>query len=676
MFLVTDRPDAVFELDNDNNVLGSAAFQVTLEPPDLVVSSIGLPENSVRAGNSLSVQWTVTNEGIGDTLTGSWLDSVYASFDDQIGDDVLLGSLAHAGRLDPDQSYDRFGTFTIPFSFGGPIWVYVTTDRANQVAEFTGEANNTSALVPLSVVRETADLAASPLNLAAESGRVRLGWSVQNTGVNTTNSTNWRDAVYLSPNEIFGDSDDLRLTSVYRGQRLVAGQSYTVNQVFEIPSQINQLVNFFVITDEENRVDEDGIEANNVALLGQLDTSTLRTVPDLVVQNVDAPLDAISGQFFEVTWTVRNRGDAIEATGTPPPEYADGQWNDAVYLSADQVFDPGADLYLGSATIDRRQLTEMTDQDGTFQEYIVTRNYQIPSGVTGPLYVLVVADRNNHVIEIGGEDNNQGLDPQSLFASLADPADLVLGTVNVPEDATLGGASVSLTYTLENQGTNGVAGRWFDRFYLSTDDQFSVDDVPFGSLYHSYTTIAPGQSQAFDTNQSIGAVLPGDYFVIVRTDVFNAIPESDDRNNVGASLDTFNISVPEIVIANGTGSTQIETDIFNSLTRTFYYQFNAQEGQTISLEGHGIEDLVGDLEPRQTVTTAYVARGRVPTPFDFDYRETRLLSTSLNSFVETPLVIPRTEAGAYFIRLDVRDTHPRVYFSNEVRTARSISSLS
>ncbi len=282
-----------------------------------------------------------------------------------------------------------------------------------------------------------------------------------------------------------------------------------MDQVFEIPPHMNQLVNFFVFADDENQVNEDGGEANNVAFLGQLDTSTLHEFPDLAVQNVAAPLDAISGQFFEVTWTVRNLGEAIVATDTPPPEYAYGQWADAVYLSADQVFDPGTDLYLGNATIDRRQLVEVADGGDTFQEYTVTREYRIPSGITGPLYVLVVTDRSNHVVETGGEDNNHGLDPQSMFASLADPADLVLGTVSVPGDATLGGAYVSLTYTVENQGIHRVLGHWSKRFYLSADDRFSVNDVPFGSMFHSATSIDPGQSQTFDTNLSVGPCCRG-----------------------------------------------------------------------------------------------------------------------------------------------------------------------
>ena len=59
--------------------------------------------------------------------------------------------------------------------------------------------------------------------------------------------------------------------------------------------------------------------------------------PDLKIVSVEAPANILSGQVLDVTWTVQNNGDATGNIG----------WDDAVYLSFDQVFDPANDAYLG-----------------------------------------------------------------------------------------------------------------------------------------------------------------------------------------------------------------------------------------------------------------------------------------------------------------------------------------
>ncbi len=665
LIAVADHTDSVFEIDNDNNVLVSASsINVALRPPDVVVTTVATAE-SVQAGQSLSVNWTVSNQGIGDTIMGTWSDSIYASVDDQIGNDLLLGQFTHYGRLFPGESYDRVGTVAVPLNLGGNVNVYVQTDVSNQVAEFDGESNNVSALAPVNVIRETADLQITPTDFAIESGRIRVGWQVQNVGSNRANSNYWYDAVYLSVNETFGDADDIRLNSVYVSRTFLPGQMYAVDRLFDVPFHLNDSYRVFVVTDEGNRVDESGREANNVALWGQVDASTLRTYPDLIVQNVDAPAEAISGQFFEVTWTGQNIGDPIEGSEFPP-EHPQSTWRDAVYLSHDQIFDANSDFYLGQVTIAESQLVDVNDGTGIVQQYSATGTFRVPDGVSGPLYVIVISDRGNDVIEIDAEHNNTEFDGESMFVSLAEVADLAIGLVNVPIDTALG-SSVALTYTLENLGANRVAGRWYDRFYLSTDDQFSLDDVSLGLAFQDFNIINSGQSESFEFGRLLPAVLPGDYHVILRTDAFNAIPESDELNNLGASLDSFQVSVPTIELIEGLGASEIEQTIPSGQTRSYYYRFAAEAGQTIAIDGVGIDvaeetyinrfnNQVTEVR-RDTQAAAYIGFERVPTPIDYDLSETAWLSSTGNSYVDQRLVIPRTEAGFYYLRIDITDRH-------------------
>src|SRR5262249_30300459 len=311
------------------------------------------------------------------------------------------------------------------------------------------------------------------------------------------------------------------------------------------------------------------------------------------------------------TWTVRNQGDPIRTQPPLPPEYETGSWLDNVYLSRDQIFDPGSDIFLGQVTRSIGNLIETTEGGITFQTYSVTRSLRTPAGLIGQFYVFVAVDRGNQVVELGGEGNNVGYDAGAMFASLALPADLLIGSVTVPENASVG-AAFSLSYTLQNQGTNTASGSWFDRLYLSRDAVFSLDDVSLGTRLHSINdpSLPPGGSITLDFGGALPGVTPGDYFIVLRTDAFNQVPESDETNNLGASLASFTIDVPELVLSGGAASTEVHTFLSNQQTRSFFFRFDVAAGQTIALDAAGIV-IPPEDGPRQTVTAAYVAFGRV-----------------------------------------------------------------
>src|SRR5262249_52500585 len=351
--------------------------------------------------------------------------------------------------LHPNEAYSLSVTVALPFDLSGPANLYVQTDAFDQVAEFAGEINNVSMLFPISVSRHTADFQITPTLLTPENGGLRIEWTVANIGAGKPNNGYWNDGVFLSTNDQFGDGDDVRLGSVYISRALDPGAQYQVSERFKVPFNLNGLFRVFVMTDADRQIDEDGAEANNAALAGLIDTTQLRTRPDLVLTQIEAPSEATSGQDFEVTWTVRNQGDPIRTQPPLPPEYETGRWLDNVYLSRDQIFDPISDIFLGQVTRSIGNLIETTEGGITFQTYSVTRLFRMPAGLTGPFYVFVAVDRGNQVVELGGEGNNVGYDTGAMFASLAPPADLLVGSVTVPENASVG-AAFSLSYTLQN----------------------------------------------------------------------------------------------------------------------------------------------------------------------------------------------------------------------------------
>src|SRR5262249_33505986 len=184
LFAAADRLNDVFELDNANNIMaGPVAVQVNLVPPDLQIVEMSA-DTTAEAGGALHAHWSVSNRGVGDTITGTWTDKLFVSTNGVVGDadDRELGSFTHFGLLSPNGAYSLSVTVAVPFDLSGPANLYVQIDAIDQVAEFAGEFNNVSMLLPITVTRHTADFQITPTLLTPENGGLRIEWTVANIG--------------------------------------------------------------------------------------------------------------------------------------------------------------------------------------------------------------------------------------------------------------------------------------------------------------------------------------------------------------------------------------------------------------------------------------------------------------------------------------------------------------
>ena len=102
--------------------------------------------------------------------------------------------------------------------------------------------------------------------------------------------------------------------------------------------------------------------------------------PTWLSPTVSAPSMAIEDQPITVSWTVTNDDASTSAS-----------WNDAVYLSLDTTFDPTSAIYLGYAA--------HTGGLASGQSYTQQASFNIPAGLTGNYYVVVVANSGDTVFE-------------------------------------------------------------------------------------------------------------------------------------------------------------------------------------------------------------------------------------------------------------------------------------
>jgi WD40 repeat protein/subtilase family serine protease len=513
LFVVTDDANQVVEYNppadaEANNTSNAAPITTQLQSPDLTVAITSSPSQAV-SGSQITVAWRVRNEGNRATRVSSWVDRVSLVRAD--GSIVrVLGEFPRNGVLNPGEKYDREVSVQLPANLAGSYRIRVDADANNNVVECNAEGNNAaSAPIQLSYP-PLPNLQAGQVGVNPSSVQilqpVTVSWQVANAG--EASASGWTDAIYLSrtPNL----SGAIFLTRVPAAGALAPGQSYTQRATVTIPIVSPGDYYVLVMADDTGRVFEDN-EGDNIAYVFPLQVG-LPSV-DVTVEGVDAPSEATAGLTAEIVWTVRNLGS--EATYRA--------WSDVVILSRDLLLDP-TDPVVGSY----RHTTPL----GAGESRTVRFTIQVPAHLTGPYYVFVVSDYGNELSETD-ERNNVGVDTQAMVITVAPPADLVVESMSVPGVGSPG-TPMPIQWVVRNVGSNAAVGQWYDSVYLSADDRWDINDTLIGRFERS-GRLEPGASYAGQLNEPLPGVVPGNYYIIVRTDARNTIREVDDSNNVGVA---------------------------------------------------------------------------------------------------------------------------------------------
>jgi WD40 repeat protein/subtilase family serine protease len=513
LFVVTDDTNQVVEYNppadaEANNTSNAAPITTQLQSPDLTITITSSPSQAV-SGSQITVAWRVRNEGGRATRVSSWVDRVSLARAD--GSIVrVLGEFPRNGVLNPGEKYDREVSVQLPANLAGSYRIRVDADANNNVVECNAEGNNAaSAPIQLSYP-PLPNLQAGQVRINPSSVQilqpVTVSWQVANAG--EASASGWMDAIYLSrtPNL----SGAIFLTRVPAAGALAPGQSYTQRATVTIPIVSPGDYYVLVMADDTGRVFEDN-EGDNIAYVFPLQVG-LPSV-DVTVEGVDAPSEATAGLTAEIVWTVRNLGS--EATYRA--------WSDVVILSRDLLLDP-TDPVVGSYW--------HTTPLGAGESRTVRFTIQVPANLTGPYYVFVVTDYRNELSETD-ERNNVGVDTQAMVITVAPPADLVVESMSVPGVGSPG-TPMPIQWVVRNVGSNAAVGQWYDSVYLSTDDRWDINDTLIGRFERS-GRLEPGASYTGQLNEPLPGVVPGNYYIIVRTDARNTIREVDDSNNVGVA---------------------------------------------------------------------------------------------------------------------------------------------
>jgi WD40 repeat protein/subtilase family serine protease/DNA-binding CsgD family transcriptional regulator len=619
LFVVADDDNRVVEYNppadaEANNTSNAAPITTQLQSPDLTITITSSPSQAV-SGSQITVAWRVRNEGDRATRVSSWVDRVSLARAD--GSIVrVLGEFPRNGVLNPGEKYDREVSVQLPANLAGSYRIRVDADANNNVVECNAE-NNNSASEPIQLsYPPLPNLQAGQVGVNPSSVQilqpVTVSWQVANVG--KVSASGWTDAIYLSrtPNL----SGAIFLTRVPAAGALAPGQSYTQQATVTIPIVSPGDYYVLVMADDTGRVFEGDNEGDNIAYVFPLQVG-LPSV-DVTVEAVDAPSEATAGLTAEIVWTVRNTGS--EATYRA--------WGDVVILSRDLLLDP-TDPVVGSY----RHTTPL----GAGESRTVRLTIRVPANLTGPYYVFVVTDYGNELSETD-ESNNVGVDTQSMVITVAPPADLVVESVSAPASGSPG-TPMPIQWVVRNVGSNAAVGEWYDSVYLSADDRWDINDTLIGRFERS-GRLEPGATYTGQLNEPLPGVVPGNYYIIVRTDARNTVRETDETNNAGiagpAVLDVIEL--------------QLGVPFSNTLTpqtRSHFYKVNVPAGQTLLWS---VDSQLEDVE-----TELFVRYNQMAQRSAYDYRNERPFGADQEA------VVPRSQAGYYYglvYGADVRQNSP------------------
>lgn len=625
----TDAGNVVYEYTfEDNNTGFSNFFTVGLTPwSNLIIPTITTDAAS-SPGTWGSAMITVRNSGVGSTVPNAWFDRMYAaqSRTAPYNQWYPLEGVSHTGTLLTGQSTIEKIDFTFPNWNIDTIYIKALADAGNAVYEHTDESDNYSEIKAVAMSASVSDLAIDTISVPASASTgqtITVSWRVTNIGNDQTSTRDWYDYIYVSTDAVLS-SDDQRIGLAEHIDWLYPSNGYTQSLSVTLPADVFGHCYLLFQTDPQQWVIETNRANNIVASPIEI---ALTPPPDLQVSAIRAPATGNAGQPVKIVWTVLNNGIGAAENG----------WTDGLYLSQDAILDRW-DIYLTSKS---RSLPLLASES-----YSDSITLDLPNYIAGQYYLIAATDLNDRVYEYQHEDNNIRFVMMNII--LPAPCDLIVSSIDAPATATPGDP-VNISYTLSNIGSNPATGYLRTGVYFSSDTTWDIND-PLLAIDYRSISIASGDgapiSQVIKVNQAIlvdeldnvtgflPGLVPGDYHIIVKTDLRNNIRETNENNNKTTTSGITSIAIPSLTLGVPT-----ETSL-NGTTQKFF--------RITTIAGNDLRIRLTSSNPLSS-NEMYISFGQMPLLSNFDYSATAAFSPNQT------MLIPSTQAGDYYLMLQSRN---------------------
>jgi parallel beta-helix repeat protein len=355
---------------------------------------------------------------------------------------------------------------------------------------------------------------------------VEVTWDILNQGTGSTINQPWYDQITLSLDSTMAD-DFYTLGNKSNFTYLEPGQSYSKKASFKLPDYKDGLFTVFAKANFTSTLLETN-KQNNIGGSAERTMVSLAPVPDLYVSEIYSPSNFFSEDTINLTWKVINKGkwktDKLS-------------WTDRVYLSQD--YDNSKRHFLGD-------FVHKGDTLKPNETYSANNAVVIPEGVFGNYFFYVETDYGNAIQEHAYDGNNlsQG---DSLNVVLRPPADLEVTDIVIPKTTTNIGTA-KIQWTVNNLGNSSPSDKnWTDAVYISKLPVFDASRSYYFSFRRTANPNGIQSGMKYTSSEDIqipNDIIPGDYFVYVKTDNSDNVFEyTFNENNLLRSDSTVKITI-------------------------------------------------------------------------------------------------------------------------------------
>lgn len=540
----------VFEYPGTPQIRRST-LPITIQRPDATVS-VNIP-STANAGQSLTINYNVLNNGPGSVFNAVRKDKIYISnsavFD---GSAQLISTQTFTENLPAGTDVPHSISYIIPPSASGNRYFYVHTNFDSTFREIN-YSNNISAAAVTNVLNPTpADLVVTAVPLADSLFTIynsKIKYTVTNNGPGSTYG-NWTDSIFISCSATYNPATSYFVAKREHTEIVSSSASYTdsfnvsmspswqINACF--PQTAYSTAYFYVKTNANGNVYEATNSNNNVTGSGA--KVLVNPLVDHIVTAASGSDTATVARPYTVSWTVKN-------TGYNPGLTYYHSWYDAVYFSPDSIVngnDVLANQYGMNTRLERNQ--SYTEIQTGIPPNIPTGDYYVyaKTNTTNSIPAeMVINNNSNFIRNVSGAAKKIHV-IQPLLPELTDT--IITAPTTAPA-----GQPMTVVHKITNTGAGPTyPGSWSNKLWLSGDFiPGNSGDVQLSAKNIS-TILQAGQSMNDTMSFTLNInTVPGNYILIAQADAFNAVYEVNDTNNLAFSYITVYTQQPvDLIVEN------------------------------------------------------------------------------------------------------------------------------
>ncbi|HVV72947.1 MAG TPA: CARDB domain-containing protein, partial [Verrucomicrobiae bacterium] len=396
------------------------------------------------------------------------------------------------------------------------------------------------------------------------------------------------------------------------------GGNYWRSQTVQFPG-LTDGTYYLILQVDGGRALYDGNYSNNTVVRP---ISLSFPSPDLAPVNFQAP-STISGRDLTnvvLLWSVTNQG-----TG-PATTYGGQGWYDTVRLSTSPQ---------GSWS-DPELFSERSPESlAAGSSYQRTNVIQLPPVPTGNYYFVLTADGGDSVRELS-ETNNTIAIPVTVRVDQPDLVPFALSSHGLSPTPPY--STVTVVYAVTNAGVGLALGQngWVDQLWISQTNVLNGSETYLGSFYQQ-TTLLEGDVYWRTNEVELPVYRSGSYYLLLRTDGYQYLQESNETNNVLAAPLVLDIQPSDVAIIGVQASESVSESLYPFVTVSWGI---TNQGPGAALPGSGWRQaLYFSTVPALDSNAVYVA----------SVSETNMLVPGETRWLTNRVSLPVETSGSYYL---------------------------